>query len=111
MHRISEGSMEQADSYTKHEHRFVTPTAGRTAPHWGESGRACGIATQENSQRFHKLATSEYSIADTTLVRHTSRSKRSCLNRRSTDTKNLPFPGLQFRCPRNGRQFTQLATL
>ena len=35
-----------------------------------------------------------------------SRSKRSCLNRRSTDTKSLPFPGLQFRCPRNGRQFS-----
>ena len=31
--------------------------------------------------------------------------KRSCFNRRSTDMKSLPFPGLQFRCPRNGRQF------
>ena len=35
-----------------------------------------------------------------------SRSKRSCFNPRTTDTKSLPFPGLQFRCPRNGRQFT-----
>ena len=45
----------------------------RVAVRRGESGQTWGIATQETSQTFPKLPTSEYSIADTTPVHHAFR--------------------------------------
>ena len=65
------GGVGSVVTLVQHVGRSDTGATGRAAVCRGESGQARGIATRESFQFFPELATSEYSTANMTSVRHT----------------------------------------